>query len=243
MNKYSNGFSLADMFPSAKLLQVMSIMRYKLELVQKQGDEMHEKILMQHKEKHREGKQESGEAYEDHVDVLLKIQQRGDFEPQLTDTNSKAVIFASEVCCICGFLEWAISELIKPPEVIKRAQDEFQKNVASNVKSIPAKARAITNLWAIGRDPRHRVEAEKLNPGRFIDSKIDYKETMHFEHIPFGAGRRRICPGISFALQSIEFMLAQLLFHFDLKLPGELNQEELDMTEKFGVTMRRKQMI
>ena len=62
MNKYSNGFSLADMFPSVKVLQVMSIMRYTLELVQKQGDEIHEKILMQHKEKHREGKQESGEA-------------------------------------------------------------------------------------------------------------------------------------------------------------------------------------
>nr|XP_027121982.1 cytochrome P450 71D10-like [Coffea arabica] len=162
--------------------------------------------------------------------------------------SSEPLIAVARLQCLCftsinSLRKWAISELIKPPEVIKRAQDEFQKNVASNVKSIPAKARAITNLWAIGRDPRHRVEAEKLNPGRFIDSKIDYKETMHFEHIPFGAGRRRICPGISFALQSIEFMLAQLLFHFDLKLPGKLNQEELDMTEKFGVTMRRKQMI
>jgi hypothetical protein len=41
-------------------------------------------------------------------------------------------------------------------------------------------------------------------------------------------------------MRSVESTLATLLFHFDWKLPNGIKSEELDMTEEFGVTMRRK---
>ncbi|GLT26374.1 hypothetical protein SLA2020_014460 [Shorea laevis] len=73
---------------------------------------------------------------------------------------------------------------------------------------------------------------------RFLGSSVDFRGT-DFEFIPFGAGRR-ICPGITFALENIELPLAKLLYHFDWKLPDAMKHEDLDMTESFGVTVKRK---
>ncbi|KAL3509421.1 hypothetical protein ACH5RR_028822 [Cinchona calisaya] len=105
INKLASGFSFADLYPSVKLLQVMSTMKFKLEIVKKQVDEILENILDEHKEKIKMNgaKQESGEAKEDLVDVLLNIQKRGDFEPELTDTNIKAVTFVSKSPTIISF--------------------------------------------------------------------------------------------------------------------------------------------
>ncbi|CDP09998.1 unnamed protein product [Coffea canephora] len=168
-------------------------------------------------------------------------------------------IFAAGSEASATAMEWAMSEMIRKPQIMKRAQDEVrslfdgQGNVDESrlhelkyldaiIKEIlrlhPTKARLFVNAWAIGRDPKYWIEAEKFNPSRFLDSRIDFQGD-DFEYIPFGAGRR-ICPGIAFSQPVMQLALAQLLFHFDWKLPGDMKQEELDMTAKFGITMRRK---
>lgn len=115
---------------------------------------------------------------------------------------------------------------------------ECRKNWEINGFEIPSKTRVIINAWAVGRDPNHWVEPEKFEPERFMNSSVDFVGT-NFEFIPFGAGRR-MCPGILFAVPNVELPLAQLLFHFDWKLPSEMKQEDLDMTEEFGLSVRRK---
>ncbi|CAJ1932859.1 unnamed protein product [Sphenostylis stenocarpa] len=103
---------------------------------------------------------------------------------------------------------------------------------------IPAKSMVIVNAWAIGRDPSYWNDADRFYPERFIDSSIDYKGN-NFEFLPFGAGRR-ICPGSTFGLINVELALALLLYHFDWKLPNGMKCEDLDNTEEFRVTIRRK---
>lgn len=91
----------------------------------------------------------------------------------------------------------------------------------------------LINTWAIGRDPASWDEPEKFHPDRFLNSSVDFKG-LDLELIPFGAGRRG-CPGITFAMASIELVLANLVHRFEWKLA-----EDLDTTEQPGTTIHRK---
>ncbi|MBA0721714.1 hypothetical protein Golax_009228, partial [Gossypium laxum] len=115
---------------------------------------------------------------------------------------------------------------------------ESSKSCVVNGFEIPAKTRVIVNAWEIRRDPNYWVEPEKFKPERFVNSSVDFMGT-NFEFFPFEVGRR-ICPGILFALPNVELQLSQLFFHFHWKLPGEMKQEDMDMIEMFGVSMKRK---
>ncbi|KAK2986643.1 hypothetical protein RJ640_011721 [Escallonia rubra] len=178
-------------------------------------------------------------------------------------------------------IEWAMSEMIRKPRVMEKAQAEVrevlkEKNTVGeedieelnylkmvvketlrlhppapllipreeretcevNGYEVPIKTQVIVNGWAIGRDPEYWSNAECFEPERHDGSSVNYRGT-NFQFIPFGAGRR-ICPGMSLAIANIELPLAQLLYHFDWKLANGVQLEELDMTEAFGVTVRRK---
>ncbi|WRX19217.1 Cytochrome P450 - like 10 [Theobroma cacao] len=103
---------------------------------------------------------------------------------------------------------------------------------------IPKKSRILVNVWAIGRDPDvWSNNVEEFFPERFIDSNIDLRG-HDFELIPFGAGRR-MCPGMKLGLTTVKFVLAQLVHCFDWELPDGMLPEELDTSEKFGLSLPR----
>ncbi|KAJ4786181.1 hypothetical protein LUZ62_037427 [Rhynchospora pubera] len=103
---------------------------------------------------------------------------------------------------------------------------------------IPKGACVLVNLWALGRDSKHWKDADDFKPDRFADMNSDVSLNA-LEFIPFGAGRRS-CPGMSFGLAILELALANLLYHFNWELPCGMKPDELDMTETFGFTTRKK---
>ena len=115
---------------------------------------------------------------------------------------------------------------------------ESREKCEINGYEIPSNTKVIINAWAIGRDPAYWIDADCFHPERFQGSSVDFKGT-NFEFIPFGSGRR-ICPGISYAIANVELVLSQLLHHFTWKLPTKINPEEIDMSESFGLSCRRR---
>ncbi|CAN6324253.1 unnamed protein product [Urochloa humidicola] len=102
---------------------------------------------------------------------------------------------------------------------------------------IPKGARVLVNVWAMGRDKNIWPEPEKFMPERFLESMIDFRGG-DFGLIPFGAGRR-ICPGMPLATRMVHLVLATLLHQFKWRLPGEVERNGVDMTENFGVTLKK----
>ncbi|XP_006358915.1 probable (S)-N-methylcoclaurine 3'-hydroxylase isozyme 2 [Solanum tuberosum] len=107
--------------------------------------------------------------------------------------------------------------------------------------TIPKDAQILVNIWAITRDPLIWEEPDMFRPQRFLSSDMDFKGN-DFEYLPFGAGRR-ICPALPMAAIKIPLVLASLVHFFDWELPCGKCPVELDMTEKFGVTLQKKEPL
>ncbi|XP_017980090.1 PREDICTED: premnaspirodiene oxygenase-like [Theobroma cacao] len=278
------GLTVVDVYPSVKLLHLINAMRPKNKKLHNKVDKILESVIQEHRATKLTTMTGESEV-DDLVQVLLDIQDHGDLEVPLSTSSIKAIILDMFVAggeTSSTVVEWAMSELLRNPEVLKRAQEEVrhvfagrrdvdelgihelkylrlviketlrlhppaplliprecQVNCEVNGCVIPAKSRVIINAWAIGQNQNYWTEAEKFYPERFCDSSITYKGT-DFEFIPFGAGRR-MCPGMSYGIASVELSLANLLYHFDWKLPNGKKPEDLDMTELFGASLQRKE--
>ncbi|KAK7390171.1 hypothetical protein VNO78_25470 [Psophocarpus tetragonolobus] len=103
---------------------------------------------------------------------------------------------------------------------------------------IPAKTIVYVNAWAIHRDPKAWKNPDEFLPERFLDSTIDFRG-QDFELIPFGAGRR-ICPGVTMAVASLDLILANILNSFDWELPAGMRAEDIDTEMLPGLTQHKK---
>uniref|UniRef100_A0A803M8U0 Cytochrome P450 n=2 Tax=Chenopodium quinoa TaxID=63459 RepID=A0A803M8U0_CHEQI len=278
VTKIASGFSIVDLYPSLDFLQSISGMKKKLKELVQESNRILDPIIDEHKSKMRD----QGKVEEDLVDVLLNFHKDSVANSHnfcLSTDNIKAVVlelFGAGSETSSTAMEWAMSELLKNPKAMEKAQAEvrrvYQREVVVNetklhkltylkqviketlrlhpplpllvpresvercqIQScdIPIKSRVVINAWAIGRDPKSWSDPERFNPERFDNCSSDYK-VDDFELLPFGAGRRK-CPGMALGIANVELPLAMLLYHFDWKLP-----KNLDMDESFGITMRRK---
>ncbi|KAK2991368.1 hypothetical protein RJ640_024041, partial [Escallonia rubra] len=102
---------------------------------------------------------------------------------------------------------------------------------------VPKNAQILVNVWATGRDSNVWLNPGSFMPERFLDSEIDFRG-QDFELIPFGAGRR-ICPGLPLAYRVVHLMLGSILHSFNWRLEDGMKPEDVDMSEKFGLTLQK----
>lgn len=139
------------------------------------------------------------------------------------------------------YLKFVIKETLRLHAPIPLLPRACRKECEVAGYTIPLKAKVSVNVWAIGRDPEYWHEPESFIPERFERKSIEFTGN-DFEFIPFGAGRR-ICPGINYGLVNVELCLAQLLYHFDWKLPNGMNPNDMDMAETKGLAVSRKNSL
>ncbi|CAI0552357.1 unnamed protein product [Linum tenue] len=127
----TGGFMLADFFPSWKLLQWVSGLKARMERLHRAQDNLLRKIIHDHRMRKCEDGDDRNVGAEDLVDGLLKL-QRNVVDQQgftLTDKNIKGVIgdmFIAGSDTSSATVEWAMSELIKNPTIMKKAQEEVR---------------------------------------------------------------------------------------------------------------------
>ncbi|CAN1332915.1 (S)-N-methylcoclaurine 3'-hydroxylase isozyme 1 (Fragment) [Linum perenne] len=180
-------------------------------------------------------------------DAAIEVLRTHELLSAGTDTSSSTI-------------EWMMAELIKNPKCMKRVKQAcFKETLRLHPpgpfllphraisscevmnRSIPKNSQVLVNFWAIGRDPENWREPLIFSPERFLSSNVDYKGN-DFEFIPFGSGRR-ICPGLSMATRHASLIVASLIHCFDWSLPDGESPVELDMSDKYGLTLRKKQPL
>ncbi|MED6181253.1 hypothetical protein PIB30_017828 [Stylosanthes scabra] len=111
---------------------------------------------------------------------------------------------------------------------------EFTEDCIVGGYRVKKGSRLITNIWKIQTDPSIWPDPLEFKPERFLTTHRDTDvKGQHFELIPFGSGRR-MCPGVSFALQMIHFALARFLHSFEISKPS--SNEPIDMTGILGLS-------
>jgi len=288
MTPLAGAFYIGDFIPSLSWLDLQGI-RGRMKKVNGEFDAVMESVI----DEYIKNGQANGQRGDDFIEVLLNISERAaDAEDRkLSRTEIKALLldmFSAGIDTSATTLEWAMSETLKNPAVMKRVQEELDTTVGNDgrlkpcdvprleylqclVKEtlrlhspvplllphestkactvagyrIPAKTRLIVNAWAIGRDPAAWGEdALAFKPERFMqldgpNRDIDVRG-RDFELIPFGSGRRG-CPGMALALEVVSVAFSHLMHCFNWSLEYKDGiQEELNMSESFGVTMPRR---
>lgn len=112
------------------------------------------------------------------------------------------------------------------------------KDVLINGYNIPEKTLILVNFWAFGRDSKVWSDNwDEFLPERFLDKAVDLRG-QDFELIPFGSGRRG-CPGMNLGLVNTGLVVSNLVHSFNWDLPNGMLPADLDMSERFGLSMPR----
>lgn len=281
----SGTFNLADYVPFLGVFDLQGLKR-RYKKTAKAMDQVFEKIIKEREQSSHV--QNEGQKHKNFIDILLSLTHQtidpSDEQSHVIDrTNIKAIaldMIAAAFDTSATIVEWALSELMRHPRVMKNLQQELDSVVGMNklveendmaklsyldivimetLRLYPAgplvprestedatvhgyfikkKTRVIVNLWAIGRDSKiWSNNAEEFYPERFVDKNFDYRG-HDFQFIPFGFGRRG-CPGINLGLATVKLVVAQLIHCFSWKLPSNMTINDLDMTEKFGLSIPR----
>ncbi|GMN49108.1 hypothetical protein TIFTF001_018269 [Ficus carica] len=135
------GFCAGDFYPGWEyLVDRVSGFRRRLERSLEDMTNICDEIIKEHVDRSTDSREE------DFVDVLFRAQRREDLEVPITDDNLKALVmvmllllnrhelpdmFVVETDTTSAVLEWTLTELVRHPEMMKKAQEEVRKIACS----------------------------------------------------------------------------------------------------------------
>ncbi|CAO2175477.1 unnamed protein product [Urochloa humidicola] len=117
--KISGGFTIGDLFPSLWFIDIITGLRRRMWRAHRQLDTVYDKIITQ-------CEAERGDSL---LSVLLRIRDKGELEIPIDTTNMKAIIvdmFIGGIETAASSVEWVMSELMRNPEVMAKAQAEVR---------------------------------------------------------------------------------------------------------------------
>ncbi|CDP21848.1 unnamed protein product, partial [Coffea canephora] len=118
-------------FPSLEILPVITGLKRKWKRMHHEMDDILDDVIKQHqgnRENGKVGNAESGD--EDIIDVLLRLQESGNLQVPITTRNIKALlldIFNAGTDNSSVTVQWAMSELMRQPNLIAKARDEVRQ--------------------------------------------------------------------------------------------------------------------
>ncbi|KAM3276847.1 hypothetical protein ACQJBY_044943 [Aegilops geniculata] len=123
------GMTLPDLFPSWRLVLLLSSVPGRIRRHSKDMKQMMDSIIRE-----RQEDRDAGQAKEeDFLDVLLRLQAEMDSQYPLTTENIKTVLldmFGAGSETSATTLEWAMAELLRNPAVLGKVQDQVREAAA-----------------------------------------------------------------------------------------------------------------
>ncbi|MED6114725.1 hypothetical protein PIB30_083288 [Stylosanthes scabra] len=123
------------------------------------------------------------------------------------------------------YIQAIVKETLRLYPPVPLSVREFAENTNLGGYDIERGTILFTNIWKINTDSSVWSDCLEFQPEKFLTTHkdVDFRG-QHFDLLPFGSGRR-ICPGISFGVQIIHFILASFLHSFEIS-----SMEDVDMT-------------
>ncbi|XP_071720223.1 premnaspirodiene oxygenase-like [Rutidosis leptorrhynchoides] len=126
----ANGFDIDDLFPSYKFLHFVTGMSSKRAKIHQNLDKVLNNVIAEHeKDKEMKGVKVSRDK-EGLLDILLRLKDSGDLELPISFDNIKAFffdVFVAGTDTSTVTVEWAMSEMIRNPEMLEKAQAEVRE--------------------------------------------------------------------------------------------------------------------
>ncbi|TYH71924.1 hypothetical protein ES332_D05G217700v1 [Gossypium tomentosum] len=243
-NDEESRFVVSDALPFLRWVDIGGDKRA-MKKVGEDLDRFAEGWLEEHKRRKSSGQFKGGE---DFMDVMLSnLKDEGDHH---ADTINKATcLVVNELDIHVGnnrlVEESDMKNLVYLQAVIKETMRLYPAAPLSLIHAATEDCRVsgyqvaagtwlITNLYKLHGDPGIWSDPEEFRPERFMTTHkhVDVKG-QNFELVPFSSGRR-MCPGVSFALQVLHLTVANLLHQFDFATPLD---EAVDMRQGPALTI------
>ncbi|KAI5665036.1 hypothetical protein M9H77_24359 [Catharanthus roseus] len=125
--------TLEDIFPSVKLFSYLNPLRPKAKKLFKRLDSVLEDIINQQENKLlslKDGDNQQEKEEDNMLSVLLRLRNGKDSKVKLTNNDIKAIIFelfVGGISTSSTTIEWAMSELMKNPEMMEKGKHEVRQ--------------------------------------------------------------------------------------------------------------------